>query len=93
MILEPASAVAVSRCLLSRNATPHQLAPSHPRPCAWEDYGTADLAALLADFNVEAGFDERWNRYADADVQRFHCLPHPEQQRRIALAQYASEAA
>lgn len=95
LILDPASAIAVSRCLLARVGTPVAVTNDHPRPCAWEDYTRADLARMLDDFNAEAGYTDRHEpagRFVHLDVQRFHCLPKPEQQRRIAAAQYPTEA-
>lgn len=93
LILDPASAVAVGRCLLARVGTPASVTNDHPRVCAWEDFTNADLARMLDDFNAEVGWDDRWSRFRHVDAERFHALPKPEQQRRIALAQYPPEAA
>lgn len=90
LTLEPASACAVARCLVSRL---QGKSPSHPRPCAWEDWTRQELADMLADFNEAAGYDDRWNRYRHVDAERFHALPRDEQARRIHAAQYPEVAA
>jgi len=91
--LEPASAVAAAKCLVSRLWVPGTMpdpAAFHPRPCAWEDFTRDELAHMLADFNAEAGYDDRTNRYADQAVQRFRASP--DQSRQVRAAQYPEEA-
>ncbi len=92
--LEPASAVAAAKCLTARLWVPGMgaLDPGalHPRPCAWEDFTRDELAHLLADFNSEAGYNDRTNRYADQAVQRFRASP--DQSRQVRAAQYPEEA-
>ena len=82
LTLEPASAVAVAKCLVSRSRPVAGLnhADYHPRPCAWEDFTRDDLSRLLDDFNAEARYH--------VDVERFHALPRSEQARLVLAAQY-----
>ena len=94
LTLEPASAVAVGHCLAARLRRPLLDAPAtndHPRPCAWEDFTREELSHMLADFGVEAGYDQRWERYRHVDAERFHALPRSEQSRRVHHAQYPEE--
>ncbi len=85
MTLDPASAAAVSRCLIARLTGGSSV---HPRPCAWEDYGRTDLAHLLADFNDDARYDDRSGRYLSAPVEQWRIQPHAAQDRQITAAQY-----
>jgi len=80
--LEPASAVAVAKCLVARSRpiSGVTLPDYHPRPCAWEDFTRADLSRLLEDFHVESR--------GHVDVERFHALPRSEQARLVMAAQY-----
>ena len=57
LILDPPSAVAVSLCLISRIDGSSE---AHPRPCAWEEWDRADLAAMLATFHEQAEWSPRW---------------------------------
>lgn len=94
-LLDPASAVAASYCLIARlwtvaSAVNLDVDAQHPRPCAWEDWSRADLAAMLADFHNAAQYDPRWG-WNDAAVQRFRALPADEQKRQVRAAQYPEE--
>lgn len=92
LILDPASAVAVGKCLVTRLWKPGvgtlDVSALHPRPCAWEDFTRDELARMLGDFNHEADYDARWERYRNPIVERFHALPRTEQARLVRLAQY-----
>jgi hypothetical protein len=90
--LEPASAVAAGKCLMSRIWKPGMAGGNpdayHPRPCAWEDFTRQELVHMLDDFNAAAGYDARHERYHHVDAERFHALPRSEQARLVRLAQY-----
>ena len=96
LILDPPSAVAVGKCLMARIWRAVMGIPSpdafHPRPCAWEDYSRSDLDRMLRDFNDAAGYDARWERYRNIEVERFHALSRPEQARLVRAAQYPEGA-
>lgn len=87
MILEPASAVAVAKCLVARSRpiSGVTLPDYHPRPCVWEDFSRDDLSRMLADFHVESR--------GHIDVERFQSLPRDHQARLVRAAQYPEEAA
>jgi hypothetical protein len=71
--LDPPSAVAAGKCLMSRIWKPGMAGGNpdayHPRPCAWEDFTRQELAHMLDDFNaiiaavaaeVFCGCGQRW---------------------------------
>lgn len=89
LVLDPPSAIAASRCLIARlwrlpSVANIQTDAIHPRPCAWEDWSSGDLAAMLDDFNRAAWYDRR----PHPDVDRFRRLTVPEQRAAIRAAQY-----
>ncbi len=100
-MLDPASAVAVAKCLMSRNF-PGPLAESrkalgmlihahHPEPCLWEDYSKPDLVAMLSEFNEWAEYDIARNVHHNPTVQAFRRLPRDVQAAQVRAAQYVSE--
>jgi hypothetical protein len=91
MTLEPASAVAVAKCMtgrLWRPGFPGDPEAFHPRPCAWGDYRRADLMRMLDDFNDEAGYSSVTDRYRSVEVERFRALSADHQARLVRAAQY-----
>lgn len=94
LVLDPPSAVAAARCLIARiwrlpSIANIQTDAIHPRPCAWEDWDSADLSRMLTAFNRDA-YDHRGPH---PDVDRFRRLSAPEQRALVRAAQYPTEAA
>ena len=92
LVLDPPSAVAAAKCLISRiwrpglgNLDPFSF---HPRPCAWEDFTRDELSRMLDDFNAETVYDPRRGRYGHVAVDRVRALPHADQVRLVRAAQY-----
>lgn len=88
LVLDPPSAVAASRCLITRlwKMAPIALDDAfHPRPCAWEDWSRRDLAQMLDDFNRTP--------VTHPDIERFRRMTQHEQRAAIRAAQYPEAAA
>lgn len=96
MLRDPASAAAVSKCLIQRSTgyRPSSLDVSsfHPEPCAWCDYPVAALRELLDGFNEWAAYDSRTDRYRRQEVEQFRAYPIALQQRMVRAAQYPEKA-
>ena len=88
LTLEPASAVAVAHCLVSRLQGASRV---HPRPCAWEDYTRAELARMLDRFHVEAEYTDR-HGWRAPEVERFRSLTPSDQRAAVHAAQYQEAA-
>ena len=86
LILEPASAVAVAKCLTARTrpVAVLMLPDYHPRPCAWEDFDRAELARMLDDFNFETS-------HGHPAVERFQTMTKEAQARLVMAAQYGED--
>ncbi len=97
MLRDPASAVAVSKCLIHRltGYRPKTLDVSsfHPEPCAWCDYPVDALRELLDTFTDWAGYDSRTDRYRQQVVEQFRAFPISVQQRMVREAQYPEKVA
>lgn len=92
LVLDPPSAVAVARCLISRlwhglSAVNLDMDAMHHRPCAWEEWDRTDLAAMLATFHEQAEWTDRWG-WRDVGVERFRAMTVHEQRQLIRAAQY-----
>lgn len=89
LVLDPASAIAASRCLIARlwrlpSLANIQTDAIHPRPCVWEEWDRYDLAEMLNAFNRDAWYDGR----PHPAVDRFRRLSAPEQRALVRAAQY-----
>jgi hypothetical protein len=85
LVLDPPSAVAVALCLIARIDGDSK---AHPRPCAWEEWSRADLAAMLDTFHRQAEWSDRGG-WRDIGVERFRTLTAQDQRRLVVAAQYA----
>lgn len=95
LVLDPPSAVAVARCLISRlwtRTSPVRIdvGSMHPRPCAWEEWSRSELAAMLDTFHEQAEWSPRWG-WRDVGVERFRALTQQEQRAAVTAAQYPVE--
>lgn len=84
LVLDPPAAVAVAHCLIARLDGKSE---SHPRPCAWEEWSRAELAAMLATFHEQAEWTDRYG-WRDIGVERFRTLTQQDQRRLVVAAQY-----